>query len=965
MTVEEIEILVTAKVEEALKEIQKMVPAMKKAVKDAQEAMSNIDTKALGKKINQAGVLVKKKIQDMRKSAENNKINLTVNNKEAQKQISQIQKQIDSLNEKINARQMKLNIINPQIDKIVEDTRNTVVPDGISKNDKSMDTVINNSLSSNKDFTTLSNQAQKLYTEIEMYNKQLNEAKSKMSELGQQISQTATTQNKLSSFFSSFKQKIEQTKPSLSNLKNNFKGLPKITQNITNNIKGMGKGLKQGLGHVLKYAGALFSLRGIYSVLSNSASSWLSSQNAQAQQLSSNIEYMKYSMGSVFAPIIEYVVNLVYQLMRAIQSVVYAFSGINIFAKATASSMKNTSKNAKEAGKSLSGVHSEINNVSENNSSGGDGTVSPSFDLSQMSNTSNSILDAIKNGNWNELGTIIGQKLNEAMDKIPWNKIQDGARRISTGIVETLNGFISTTDWTQVGNTFAQGLNTVIYFGYSFITNFNWSNLGVAIGNMINGLFNNIDWSIAGQTIGEKVKGIITTISMFLETIDWQNIATQIQTFFENIDFSGISGTGLQIVINLLNGIIESMPIILATAVNIVSSLADGLTQQLPTLIPIAINAILTFVNSILQNLPTVINSAVQIIIAVVQGLVNALPVLISWLPTIIQSVVDIINNSLPQILEAGIQILIALINGLIKCIPKLVEMLPTIINTIITTLLNNLPLIINAGIQILIALIDGLARAIPELIEMLPEIISTIVSTLAQNFPKIIQAGGEILTSLIAGIGSFLYKVGEAGWDIIESIGNVLKELPSKAIEWGKDMIQGFIDGIKSMFSSIGNAVSSIGDKIKSFLHFSRPDEGPLRDYEKWMPDMVKGLTDTLNNSAPQLYNASKELAKKVASGLDISSMAGSMSFNTNILPNDFIASLTYDRPNDIQTQNIMRETIEDVFSDVISGNSNSGQPIRIQVYFGAKNVIDEVIDGINEKTRRTGKAQIKVGYA
>ncbi len=272
------------------------MPNIKKQMKQIQEAFSKIDTKEMQNKVQQATNFVKKKVQDLKQSSKNNEVAIKVNNKDAQKQISQIQKQIDSLQEKINSRQMKLNLINPQIDKIVDDTRNSVVPDGISKNDKSMDTVVNNALSSNKDFTSLNSQAQKLYTEIEMYNKQLSEAKSKMSELGQQISQTATAQSKLSSFFSSFKQKIEQAKSSSKGLHNSFSKLPKITQKITNNIKGMDTGFKQGLGHVMKYAMALFSLRGIYSVLSNSARSWLSSQNAGAKQLSANIEYMKYSV---------------------------------------------------------------------------------------------------------------------------------------------------------------------------------------------------------------------------------------------------------------------------------------------------------------------------------------------------------------------------------------------------------------------------------------------------------------------------------------------------------------------------------------------------------------------------------------------------------------------------------------------------------------------------------------------
>ncbi len=265
-------------------------------MKQVQEAFSRVDTKEIKNKVQQATNLVKKKIQDLKQSSKNNELTIKVNNKDAQKQISQIQKQIDSLQEKINARQMKLNVINPQIDKIVDDTRKSVTPEGIKPNDKAMDTTVNNALESNKDFTSLNSQAQKLYTEIEMYNKQLSEAKNKMSQLEQETNKTATTQNKLGSFFSAFKQKIEQVKPSISNINNIFKTLPKLTQNITNNIKGMSTGVKNGLGHVLKYAGALFSMQSVYSALSGAAHTWLSSQNAGAKQLSANIEYLKYSV---------------------------------------------------------------------------------------------------------------------------------------------------------------------------------------------------------------------------------------------------------------------------------------------------------------------------------------------------------------------------------------------------------------------------------------------------------------------------------------------------------------------------------------------------------------------------------------------------------------------------------------------------------------------------------------------
>lgn len=512
-----------------------MLSAIKEKMKQVQETFSKVDTKAMTSKLHQAVNFIKKKMQDLKKTSENNEIAIKVNNKDAQKQISQIQKQIDSLQEKINARQMKLNVINPKIDKIVDDTRKSVTPEGINPNDKAMDTTVNNALGANKDFTLLNSQAQKLYTEIEMYNKQLEEVKSKMTQLKQETNKTATTQNRLGSFFGAFKQKIEQVKPSISNINSNFKGLPKITQNITNNIKGLSTGVKNGLRHVLKYAMALFSLRGIYSVLSGCASSWLSSQNAGAKQLSANIEYMKYAMGSALAPVIQFVTNLVYKLMKAVQSVVYALTGVNIFANASANAFKNAQKQAKNTSKQLSNVHSEINNVGDHNSN-----TSPNVgDMSNL-NPANSLLDAIKNGNWYEVGSIIGQKLNEAMNSIPWDKIQNTAKKIGTNVAQFLNGFIAETDWNQVGNTVAQGINTAIYLAQSFVHTFNWSGLGSAVANAINGFFKNTNWGALGDTISTGIKGALNGITAFFKNFDWSFIVQGLIDFCQNIDWNGI-----------------------------------------------------------------------------------------------------------------------------------------------------------------------------------------------------------------------------------------------------------------------------------------------------------------------------------------------------------------------------------------------------------------------------------------
>lgn len=218
---------------------------------------------------------------------------------------------------------------------------------------------------------------------------------------------------------------LEKESGGIEKIRSTLGKMPNVTKMITGNIKKMGIGVKSGLGHILKYAGTLFPLRSIYSTLSNSAQGWLSSQNSGAQQLSANIEYMKYAMGSVFAPVIGYVINLVYQLMKAIQSLVYSFSGINIFAKATASSMNKTAGGASKASKSLTGIHGEINNVSENdNSSGGNGSISPNMDLSQIDVQMNGIAQKLYDfckplvDSWNTYGSGLVEQVKITVSQI-------------------------------------------------------------------------------------------------------------------------------------------------------------------------------------------------------------------------------------------------------------------------------------------------------------------------------------------------------------------------------------------------------------------------------------------------------------------------------------------------------------------------------------------------------------------
>ena len=92
------------------------------------------------------------------------------------------------------------------------------------------------------------------------------------------------------------------------------------------------------------------------------------------------------------------------------------------------------------------------------------------------------------------------------------------------------------------------------------------------------------------------------------------------------------------------------------------------------------------------------------------------------------------------------------------------------------------------------------------------------------------------------------------------------IKGLPSQALTWGSDIVTGIADGIKGAVGKVTDAVKGIAEKIKSFLHFSVPDEGPLTDFESWMPDFMGGLAKGIKTHKGVVIDQVKELASGIS---------------------------------------------------------------------------------------------------
>ena len=150
--------------------------------------------------------------------------------------------------------------------------------------------------------------------------------------------------------------------------------------------------------------------------------------------------------------------------------------------------------------------------------------------------------------------------------------------------------------------------------------------------------------------------------------------------------------------------------------------------------------------------------------------------------------------------------------------------------------------------------------------------IFTTIKTFISETVTNIKDTAIQVFSNIVGGIKGKVANIKDTIVTGFNEAIDFIKSLPKKAIEWGKDFVQGLIDGIKSKFGGIVDSVKGIGGKIKEFLHFSRPDKGPLREYEKWMPDFMKGLAKGIRSNESVVISAAASLADNMAKALNMS---------------------------------------------------------------------------------------------
>lgn len=326
-----------------------------------------------------------------------------------------------------------------------------------------------------------------------------------------------------------------------------------------------------------------------------------------------------------------------------------------------------------------------------------------------------------------------------------------------------------------------------------------FASVKAALSNVLAGL-------ALGQDLGPSLNALSSTLTTFL-TGNLIPAITNILSALPGALVTFVTALGPQ----LAAGLSTIVPQMMTTGAQMLQSLSAGLVQGIPNFLAKALPMILQFTTSLRANFSNIVDAGLDLLLNLAQGIANGLPTLIEYVPTIISNIVGLINDNAPKILQAGIQIIVTLVKGLINAIPTIIANIPQIIGAIVDTITAfNW---INLG--------------------------ATIIKTL-----------GSGLLSMANGLKGFIESTLSGAIDY-------LKSLPKQALQWGKDMISGFIDGIVGSVGGIVNAVKDVGSAIASYLHFSRPDVGPLRNYETWMPDMLTGMAQSIRANLYRITDA------------------------------------------------------------------------------------------------------------
>lgn len=428
-----------------------------------------------------------------------------------------------------------------------------------------------------------------------------------------------------------------------------------------------------------------------------------------------------------------------------------------------------------------------------------------------------------------------------------WNAICQIFIGVWNGITAFLNG-----GWETIQLLFQMGLSAI-----KSIWEMVWNGIKLFFFGILNWIENKTGLSMEG------VKAVFRNALVFIQTI--------FSTIFGNVK-AIVSG-----VFAVIQSVIRNAMTIVKSVIQIISSAIKGdwfgVWDGMKNLVSAVWNHIKTSIMVIFQTIKSMIFNTLSAIQKIFQSI---------W--DMIASVVITTVENLKTIITVGLTFILkiwsAVWNGMVDFIHSIWENIKTLFSAALTllqtiweTMWGTISSVFVGIWNGMVAFLSGIwntilgviSDAISGAYRVIVSVLSAIWDFFCHIFGMIADFVSNLFQTMLSGITNTISMIKDTIINGLTTAIDWIKELPSQALQWGADIIQGIANGITGAISKVTDAVSGVAGKIKSFLHFSVPDEGPLTDYESWMPDFMNGLAEGIRSQESVVLNPIRELAEGI----------------------------------------------------------------------------------------------------
>lgn len=338
----------------------------------------------------------------------------------------------------------------------------------------------------------------------------------------------------------------------------------------------------------------------------------------------------------------------------------------------------------------------------------------------------------------------------------------------------------------------------------------------------------------------------------------WDSLSGAISGFLDVLQ--GVASFISSVFAGDWSGAWEAIKQIFSGAWESIKNIAAGVLKTLQFILKMALSAIKSVITAVLTFILSFISRIAKGILGVIKGILGFIKT--AWL-----SAWSAVQTVVVGILRKIVATIIDVLNSIKQTVSNNLQATKAIWTASWEAIIRFFTSLWNGAVSFLQGVWSGITGIISGAINGVHSIIATVLTAiwdfLTGIFGNIVNASKNTFENVLSSIHVNVSKVGQTVKDGFRSAIDFITSLPSQALQWGKDFIAGLKNGILSGISGITEAVSGIAGKVRSFLHFSRPDEGPLADYESWMPDFVDGLAKTLRSSKDVLRDTIRGLSE------------------------------------------------------------------------------------------------------